>query len=118
VALGRALDAVLAAEYAPYGPSVLFRFVHSLLLFLCLSVLYSGSRAAKCLGFRYTENRTKRHLGGGVGVCGEERGAKAKVVQGCCRVNKWGACRTSGRGCYNPDDANCFVGFRVVLPVR
>jgi len=62
VALGRALDSVLAVEHAPYDPSVRSRLVQDLLLFLCLSVLYSEFRAAKRLGFRYTENRTKRHL--------------------------------------------------------
>ncbi|MBI2505095.1 MAG: ABC transporter ATP-binding protein [Candidatus Latescibacteria bacterium] len=62
VALGKALDSALAIEHAPGDPTLRVRLIHHLLLFAGASALYSAFRVAKRLGFRYMDNRMKRHL--------------------------------------------------------
>lgn len=62
VVLGWAIDSALAIEHTPGDPTVRVRLVHNLLLFAGASALYSAFRVAKRLGFRYMDNRMKRHL--------------------------------------------------------
>lgn len=62
ITLGKALDSALALEHAPGDPALRVRLIHNLLLFAGASVLYSAFRVAKRLGFRYMDNRIKRHL--------------------------------------------------------
>jgi len=62
VALGRAIDAVLAVEETSADPLALRHLLHSLLIFAAAATLYSLCRVAKRMGFRFSENRLRRHL--------------------------------------------------------